>query len=150
MGRTMPLVDYSKLPQFAKYHLEDGFLLDVREDDCVEFTVEAALTYAHPVYEYYRTLWTKILDALVRDLPPYQSTMRWAKILIVFPKARSVRWIKRTMKPTIDPDGSVDYGSIFCFTVENDTSHLSGDWGEVEIISDPVEVREVCVLDPDW
>jgi hypothetical protein len=146
----MPRVDYSKLPPFAKYHLEDGFLLHVREDDCVEFTVEAALTYAHPVYEYQRTLWPKILDALVRDLPPYQSTMRWAKILIVFPKARRVRWIKRTMKPTIDPNGSVDYGSIYCLTVENDISHLSGDWGEVEIISDPVEVREVCVLDPDW
>jgi hypothetical protein len=70
--RTMLLVDYSELPQFAKYHLEDGFLLDVREDDCIEFTVEAALTYAHPVYPQ-RTLWTKIIDALVRDLPPYKT-----------------------------------------------------------------------------
>jgi len=25
-----------------------------------------------------------------------------------------------------------------------------GDWGEIEIISDPVEVHEVCVLDPAW
>lgn len=149
MGRTMLRVDYSKLPQFAKYHLEDGFLLDVRENDCIEFTVEAALTYAHPVYGCQRTLWTKILDALVRELPPYQNTMRWAKIRITFPSVRSVRWIKKTMKPTIDPEGSVDYGSIDCFTVENDTNRMSGDWGEVEIISDPVEVREICVLDPN-
>ena len=93
----------------AEYHLEDGFLLDAREDDCIEFTVEADLTYAHPVYPQ-RTLWTKILDAMVPDLPPYQQTMRWAKILIVFPRVRRVRWIEKTMRQTVDPDGSIDYG----------------------------------------
>lgn len=51
---------------------------------------------------------------------------------------------------TVDHDGTVDYGSIDYFTVEGDKSHLIGDWGEIEIISDPVEVREVCVLDPTW
>lgn len=76
--------------------------------------------------------------------------MRWAKILIVFPKVRSVQWIQKTMWRTVDHDGTVDYGSIDYFTVEGDKSHLIGDWGEIEIISDPVEVREVCVLDPTW
>lgn len=142
--------DYSKLPQFSKYDIENGYLLDVREDDSIEFTVEAPLTYFHPVYEYQRTLWTKIRDALVRELPPYQYTTRWAKILIIFPRVRSVQWIQKTMKPTIDPDGKIDYGDMFSFTVESEKSHLSGSWGEVEIISDPVEVSEVCVLDPDW
>src|SRR5215469_5945758 len=66
--------DYSKLPQFSKYDIENGNLRDVREGDSIEFTVDAPLTYAHPVYEYPRTLWTKILDALVRELPPYQNT----------------------------------------------------------------------------
>jgi len=141
----MLVVDYSKLPQFVKYDLENGFLLDVREGECIEFTVEAALTYAHPLHR--RTLGAKILDALIRDLPPYQQTPTWEKLLIVFPKVRSVRWIERKMKPTVDFDGSIDYGSIDCFTIENDTNHLSGGWGEVEIISDPVEVREICVLE---
>ena len=148
--RKLSKYDYSKLPQFSKYDIENSYLLDVREDDSIEFTVNSPLTYAHPVYEYQRTLWTKIQDALVRDLPPYQNTMRWAKILIIFPKVRSVQWIQKTMRPTVDADGTVDYGSIDCFTVEGEKSHLSGDWGEVEIISDPVEVREVCVLDPAW
>ena len=141
---------YWKLPQFSKYDVENGYLLDVREGDSIEFTVEAPLTYAHPVYEYQRTLWTKIQDALVRELPPYQYTTRWAKILIVFPKVRNVQWIRKTMRPTVDPDGTVDYGDIDYFTVEGEKSHLIGDWGEIEIISGPVEVREVCVLDPEW
>ena len=74
--------------------------------------------------------------------------MRWARILIIFPKVRSVQWIQKTMRPTVDRDGTVDYGDMYSFTVEGEKSHLSGDWGEIEIISDPVEVREVCVLDP--
>src|SRR5262249_6913800 len=138
------------LQQFSKYDVENGYLLDVREGDWIEFTVEAPLTYAHPVYEYQRTLWTKIQDALVRELPPYQTTARWAIILIIFPKVRSVQWIQKTMRPHLDHDGTVDYGSIDYFTVEDEKSHLIGDWGEIEIISDPVEVREVCVLDPAW
>jgi len=28
--------------------------------------------------------------------------------------------------------------------------HLNGHPGEIEIISDPIEVREVCALDLDW
>ena len=150
LGRKLKRYDYSKLPQFSKYDVENGCLLDVKEGDSIEFTVEAPLTYAHPVYEYQRTLWTKIQDALVRELPPYQYTTRWAKILIVFPKVRNVQWIRKTMRPTVDPDGTVDYGDIDYFTAEGEKSHLIGDWGEIEIISGPVEVREVCVLDPEW
>src|SRR5215469_8455272 len=61
--------DYSRLPQFSKYEVDNGYLLDVWEDDSIKFTVEAPLTYAHPVYEYHPTLWAKIQDALVRELP---------------------------------------------------------------------------------
>jgi hypothetical protein len=75
-------------------------------------------------------------------LHPHQS-LSWTKILIVFPKVRSIRWNERKMRPTVDPDGSVDYGGIDCFTVEGDESHLSGEWGDVEIVSDPVEVKEI-------
>lgn len=111
--------DYSKLPQFSKYDVENGYLLDVREGDSIEFTVDAAMTYDHP------------------------QQPGWAKILIVFPKVRSAQWIQKTMRPTVDPDGTVDYGSIDSFTVEGDRSHLSGSWGEIEIISNPIEVNEI-------
>jgi hypothetical protein len=111
--------DYSKLPQFAKYDVENGYLLDVTEGDSIEFTVDAPMTYNHP-------------------LQP-----GWAKILMVFPKVRSAQWIQKTMRPTADPDGIVDYGRIDSFTVEGEKSHLSGEWGEIEIVSDPVVVGEI-------
>ena len=133
-------VDYSKLPQFSKYDLENGYLVDVKQGDSVEFTVEAALTYTHPLHQ--RNLRGKILDFLVRDLPP-QGAPSFAKIRIVFPRVTSVQWIHKTMRPTVDADGTIDYDSIDCFTVEGDKSHLSGSWGEVEIVSDPVEVSEI-------
>ena len=136
-------VDYSRLPQLAAYDLENGWLLDVREGDSIEFTMAAALTYAHPLNQ--RTLWAKIENALVRDLPP-QFGPTWARILVVFPKVRSTKWIKRTMRPNVDPNGSIDYGSTEHFTVEGDMSRLGGEWGELEIVSDPVEVREIEIL----
>ena len=136
------LVNYSDLPQFAKYDLENGFVVDFKEDGSIEFTVDAALTYAHPLNK--RTLGRRILDALVRDLPPYQHPPSFAKILIVFPNVRSVRWAKKSFRPTVDLDGTVDYGSIDCFTIEGDKNCLSGQWGDVEIISDPVEVKEIA------
>src|SRR5215475_156440 len=63
LGGRRKRYDYSRLPHFSKYDVENGYLLDVREGDSrIEFTVETPLTYAHPVYEYQRTLRTKILD----------------------------------------------------------------------------------------
>ena len=42
--------DYSRLPQFANYDVGEGFLLDVKEGNSIEFTVEAALTKSHPLH----------------------------------------------------------------------------------------------------
>lgn len=136
------VVNYSDLPQFAKYDLENGFVVDFKENGSIEFTVDAALTCAHPLHK--RTLGRRILDVLDRDLPPYQHTPSFAKILIVFPHVRSVRWAKKSFRPTVDLDGTVDYGSIDCFTIEGDKNCLSGQWGDVEIVSDPVEVKEIA------
>jgi hypothetical protein len=87
--------------------------------DSVELTVDAALTYAHP------------------------QSPGWTKILIVFPKVRSIRWVRREMRPNFDPDGTIDHGSIDSFIVWGNRSHLDGEWGEVEIVSDPIEVSEI-------
>jgi len=112
-------VDYSTLRQFAKYDVEEGWLLNVNEEgDSVVFTVEAKCTWDHP-------------------------RAGWTKILIIFPKVRSTHWIRREMRPTTDPDGTIDYGGFYSFTVNGDRSHMAGEWGELEIVSDPIEVREL-------
>lgn len=111
--------DYSKLPQFVKYDLENGFLLDVKEGESIEFIVDAALTRAHS------------------DAPG------WTKISIMFPKVTKAHWFSKTIQPTIDRDGSIDYGAIDSFVVCGSRSHLYGGWGEIEIVSDPVQVTEI-------
>jgi hypothetical protein len=114
---TLARRDYSELPQFANYDVR--FLLDVREeDDSVVFTVEAANTYDH-------------------------SRAGWSKILIVFPKVKLTRWLRKEMQPLVDEDGSVYYGEIDSFIVNRDLSRVTGDWGEVEIVSEPIEVIEI-------
>lgn len=110
--------DYSELPQFANYAVDEGLLLDLKEEgDTVELTVEAPNTFAHP-------------------------KAGWSKIVVKFPNAKSVRWIEKKMQLLTDVDGT-HYGDIDNFVIERHKSHLSGDWGEVEIVSDPVEVTEV-------
>lgn len=114
---------YRCLPQFRNYCLEDGWLLGVREEsNIVEFTVDAALTRTHPRVQPYRC---------------------WRKILITFSNVRSVNWVERNLRPNVDLDGSIDYGSIDCFDIETDKYHLSGQWGEIEIVSGPVKVSEL-------
>jgi hypothetical protein len=109
-------------PQFAKYDLEDSLLLDVREGDSIQFTVDAALTEAHPLAK---------------------EGSGWRKILIVFPNVRSLHWIEKDMRPYVELDGSINYGDVHYFLVEGNKSHLGGEWGDVEIVSDPPEVREI-------
>jgi hypothetical protein len=138
---TTSPTDYSRLPQFANYDVGEGFLLDVKEGNSIEFTVEAALTKSHPLH--HRTLWAELLDVFRADPRLLQPIPSGAKIVIIFPNVRSVCWVERTMEPIGGPDGSVDYGNIDCFTVEGDWSHLSGEWGEIEIVSDPIEVTEI-------
>ena len=47
------------------------------------------------------------------------------------------------MQPLVDEDGSVYYGEIDSFIVNRDLSRVTGDWGEVEIVSEPIEVIEI-------
>jgi len=56
------------------------------------------------------------------------------------PDLREIRWIKRTDHPAVDAIGEVDYGNIDEMWVANGTYHISGDWGEVELRSEPPSI----------
>ena len=61
---------------------------------------------------------------------------------LVFPNFRTVQWLKDTRKPNVDPDGSVDYGEFRCLNREmNGSFRLCGEFGEIEIGSDPPFMR---------
>src|SRR3954447_8812046 len=117
-------MDYRQMPQFLYYDLAEGYLLEVREGNPMEFIVDAALT---------------------RDYPKKEPFLRWRKIAISFPNVRDVRWIRKTIyHPSIDAAGEIDFGGIYEFEIQGYRHRLSGDFGEVEIISDPVQVKDIA------
>jgi hypothetical protein len=52
-----------------------------------------------------------------------------------------VRWLRQTMQPFEDATGEVDYGSIDSWTLDGDVSHITGDWGELEITGGDIAVQ---------
>jgi len=121
---------YDQLPPLSAVYLEDSYVLGVSTDDkSVQFDLDLVLTPEHPAYSEPR--------------PGEQYCYRRAKVTIV--SARSVRWIRQTMRPFRDATGEADYGSIDAWSLDGDISHIEGDWGELEVAGGAVRV----LLEPD-
>lgn len=114
-------MDYFETSLFPGVYFEDSYVLGVDERPGeVRFLIDAVLEQTHPQY--------------TEPGPDEQYCYREGNL--VFPAVRRLRWISRTFAESIDKDGSVDYGNIDTFTIEGDTYRLSGDWGELEIVSE--------------
>ncbi|MCP4407314.1 MAG: hypothetical protein GY807_06040 [Gammaproteobacteria bacterium] len=64
----------------------------------------------------------------------------YRRIKIHIKDTESIRWISRTMVPSTDLNGTIDYGNINEFEFEDGTYTIIGDWGEVKITAGNVEV----------
>jgi len=53
-----------------------------------------------------------------------------------FGKARSLHWIAAVIRPTIDPSGITDFGSLDSLTRTGDEYHIEGDWGKITLVAD--------------
>lgn len=117
--------NYSDWTDFGQVYLEDSYVLDIKESgDDLAITMEIVLTEDHPKYQ-----------------DPFENEVYcYAKAKILFPEMRSIRWIRRNRQPAIDASGDKDFGNIDSFVQENDSYRLSGDWGEVVVESNPVEL----------
>lgn len=115
-------VPYSDLPGLEHVYLEDSYVLDLRiASDSVEFELNAVLTPEHPLYE--------------APLPHQQYCMRRAALR--FPNATVISANRSRAKPAVDAAGEVDYGNIDVFYRRGTAYHLSGEWGDLELVSDP-------------
>ena len=121
----MDRIDYWKFQGFENLYLEDSHLLDLHTDSQVEARVEAVLRESHPDYHG----------------PKPGEQYAYKNIVIAFPNLRNYRWLEKKMVPTRDPDGGIDYGNIDEFYRSNERYFMSGDWGTIEIDSDPPIVR---------
>ena len=124
------------MAQTDKYHelieclrdiyLEDSFVLGLFEDqDSIEFELEAVLTEKHQSYH-----------------PPKPNEQHcYKKLVLRFGNCSNVNWIRKSLRPSTDANGEIDYGNIDRFSVEKDQLHLSGDWGEVRLQCSDVSLR---------
>jgi hypothetical protein len=122
MTFTNNLENYWTFFGFENVYLEDSYLLNVQiNNSSIEFLVETVLTENHPLYTH--------------PLPNEQYCYK--KYKIKFPYVRDYQWINKKMTPIHNPDGSVDYGNIDEFYLKNKKYHILGEWGELEIVSEP-------------
>ena len=116
---------YYNWEDFADIYLEDSFVLSIVESfNEISFVVEVALTENHPLY----------------TPPKNDEQYCYRKGRIIFQDLKHVKWISRSEAPFTDASGEEDYGNIDVFQLSNEQYLLSGDWGELEVISSPVKM----------
>lgn len=112
------MTPYYELPGFASLYLEDSYLTGVRENAAeISFDLLFVLTEAHSEYQ-----------------PPVLGEQYCYKHgRIIFEEIATIEWLRRELKPSTDPDGSVDYGNIDSFYNHHGIFELEGEWGKVRI-----------------
>jgi hypothetical protein len=118
---------YHELAGLEHLYLEDSYVLAIDEAGGeLRFELDAVLTESHPS-------WAP---------PKPHEQYAYARLALVFPGLREITWRSRTMRPSTDAAGEIDYGNIDTLTAHGSRYELTGDWGEVVIESDPPTVVE--------
>ena len=109
-------------------YLEDSFVLGLIEDqNSIEFELEAVLTPEHPSYH-----------------PPKANEQHcYQKLVLRLGNCSNVNWIRKSLRPSTDAKGNIDYGNIDHFSVAKDQLHLSGEWGEVRLDCPDISIRSI-------
>jgi hypothetical protein len=116
-------VDWKDLVEFQGIDLNDSFILNwSREEHEIVFSLEASVW---PESIYYRA-------------PENNEYTCYRKATLRFSGVSSCVGLLATseVKPTIDPDGSIDFGNIDTFNQIQDGFSLTGEFGNVIIICD--------------
>jgi hypothetical protein len=118
----MERIPYYQLEGLEHVYLEDSYVLDIRTTSTsVEFSLCVVLTEEHRLYR--------------SPLPGEQYCYRSG--LLCFSNVERVEWMEKSIVPSTDATGTVDYGNIDEFYLSDGHYYLSGDWGRLEIKSSP-------------
>ena len=118
----MERLNYWQLPGFENIYLEDSYVLSINANTIsIQILLEAVLTENHPLYT----------PALSGEQYCYRQ------MTVNFPHPQTYDLVLNNISAIADPDGSVDYGNIDDFFMEDDKYYLRGEWGELTIVSDP-------------
>lgn len=114
-----------ELAEFDQIYLEDSYVLELIENTTkIEFKLNLVLRENHRNY----------------TAPKEGEQYCYKQGSIVFKNPAKVTWIKKEFRPTKDPDGEIDFGNIDYFIHKQNKYFLGGEWGEVQIESNPPSI----------
>jgi hypothetical protein len=112
--------NYADFADLANVYLEDSFVLAIDEKpDTLSFTLEVALTPAHPLYHEPR--------------PNEQHCYLDATLTIS--EATRIEWVTRSSQTYRDATGEEDLGNVDSLQRIDDHYEITGDWGHVRVYS---------------
>lgn len=108
--------NYFDIDALRDVYLEDSFVLGLTDQgQTIEFEFEVVLTDAHPAYE----------------RPEPSERHSYMRAVLRFRACWDVVWLRKSLVPSMDANGEIDFGNIDHFSAEGHCLHLLGDWGEV-------------------
>jgi hypothetical protein len=117
---------YYELPGFSDVYLEDSYVLGIaKEPTKLTFLLDLVLRESHPLY----------------TTPQNGQQYCYYPANLEFPNVERLRWVKQHLHSTTDAEGNLDYGNIDALDYINGYYHVEGDWGIVEVQSDPPLIR---------
>lgn len=114
---------YTDISGFEDVYLEDSWVLDIAVlPGMVTLEVEAVLLESHPAYEQ----------------PRPGEAYCYRRGTIRFNGVAAVTWTGQgDVVPAVDASGEQDFGSVDAFEVSEGQYVLEGDFGRLEVSSDP-------------
>ena len=114
---------YPELPGLNVYYFEDSFVRSLRLGGAsIDFDLDAVLTPGHPEYH----------------PPPPNEQHCYRTARLSFPNPRRFEFIQTAaVLPAIDVTGERDLGNIDGLTRSGDRFRITGEWGVLEVESDP-------------
>jgi hypothetical protein len=117
--------DYTSLEPLAEIYLEDSWILAIEaRPGSLTFKIDMVLTERHPLYH--------------PRLPGEQYSY-WVGTL-EFSGVTELTWTNQDAQPSLDANGTLDYGNIDVMTFEGDRYQLEGSWGEMVVVAKAVTV----------
>lgn len=117
MTNASDFVTYEMMPGFKHVLLEESYVLGINEEETsIRFALDAVLLPGHPLYE----------------VPKSDEAFCYRAAQLVVSGWSVLRWVKRSLQPSLDANGQIDYGNIDYLRFRNGSLELAGDWGELE------------------
>ncbi|MEO7078094.1 MAG: hypothetical protein ABIY38_04315 [Rhodococcus sp. (in: high G+C Gram-positive bacteria)] len=114
------IVDYSSIYGLEGVYLEDSYVLSILETPGrFVFVLDAVLTPEHSQYR-----------------PPRPGEQYcYEQAHLDFEEVTAICWLRMVFSESRDATGSVDLGNIDTLTSNGNRYTITGDWGEVEVLS---------------